>query len=134
MRHARPDYESIQPWPIHRPHIVKAADGALIDMKGTHDRTTDEAVAAGKIGPIIPDDEPVFVLRAKDAAAPDTMRAYARIAEASGADPALIALASSWADEMERWQIANGSKAPDLAAEVPSWPHRSPTDHPDRLT
>ncbi len=65
---------------------------------------------AGKIA----DDEPVFLLRAKDITAPETLRFWAANLRNNGGDERLATLASDHATEMEIWQRANGCKMPDL--------------------
>jgi hypothetical protein len=62
----------------------------------------------------IADDEPVFVVRARDRAAPASVRAYASEAERLGASPRLVASARAHADAMEQYQAEHGSKIPDL--------------------
>jgi hypothetical protein len=76
------------------------------------------------VGPIIPDDEPVFLLRAKDITAPDTVRAWAeyrRMTRRAAADVAHIPYddtekrAREWAEEMEQYAAEHyeGGKIPD---------------------
>lgn len=65
----------------------------------------------------IPADEPVFLLRGQDIAAPGTLRDYANRAGAAGASPELIEKVRAHADLMERWQEDNGFKIPDLPHE-----------------
>lgn len=65
---------------------------------------------AGKIA----EDEPVFLLRAKDMFAPDVVRYWATVQRDAGGDPKLIELALAHANAMDRWQVENGSKLPDL--------------------
>jgi len=62
---------------------------------------------------LIPDDEPVFLLRAQDKSAPATLRFWAVENRSAGGDEALSALAELWASNMEQWQRLNGSKAAD---------------------
>ena len=62
----------------------------------------------------IPEDEPVFVLRAQDMLAPDTIDNWCNYADEAGADPAIIEAAIHQADAMRVWQICHGSKLPDL--------------------
>lgn len=62
----------------------------------------------------IPDDCPVFLAIGWDRAAPAGVRAYADEAERLGASPRLVASARAHADAMEAYQMANGSKLPDL--------------------
>ena len=72
---------------------------------------------------LIPEDEPVFLLRAQDKSAPATLRIWADLNMEHGGDPALSVLAVQWAEKMERWQGKHGSKAadaPDCAAPAPS--------------
>ena len=93
MRHARLDYESIQPFPQKRPHIVKI-DGKTKDVG-------DDISSLGKhMDPIIPEDEPVFLIRAMDAAGPVTVRFWADETARRGGDPDLVARVRRWADEM----------------------------------
>lgn len=67
--------------------------------------------------PDVPEDEPVFVLRAQDILAPAAVRAYANLVEATvpGAEGAGMADAiRSSAEDMARWREANGGgKLPD---------------------
>jgi len=68
-------------------------------------------------GAFIPDDEPVFVIRAKDAAAPATVRFWAQRAASLGADDATVAVALGHATAMEEYQARHGRKVPDLPKE-----------------
>jgi hypothetical protein len=63
---------------------------------------------------LIPDDEPVFLVRGQDKAAPGTLRAWAGAAGAIGADSKIIALVLQHANAMEDWQRDHGSKVPDI--------------------
>lgn len=63
---------------------------------------------AGKIG----EDEPVFLLRAKDTFAPTVVRLWAELVDASG-DEDLADHVFKHAMDMERWQNENGAKNPD---------------------
>lgn len=63
---------------------------------------------------LIPDDEPVFLLRAQDATAPAVVRTWADMAEAAGADARIVLAARHQAFAMESWQAAFGSKTPDI--------------------
>ena len=60
---------------------------------------------------LIPDDEPVFFLRAQDMVAPATVRVWADLAAGRGADPEMVANARLQADAMEAWAT---KKVPDL--------------------
>lgn len=67
---------------------------------------------------LIPADEPVFLLRGKDRAAPGTVRFWADAALALGADGELTSLAYDQAAAMEAWQAEHGGgQVPDLPAE-----------------
>lgn len=62
----------------------------------------------------IGDDEPVFAIRAKDRVAPGALVEYARLAERAGASEELVVSVLAHAQRMRDWQMANGSKVPDL--------------------
>lgn len=64
----------------------------------------------GKIG----EDEPVFLLRAKDILAPRIVLAWANTLEAEMGDPKMVTLARKHAKYMEDWQQRNGCKLPDM--------------------
>ena len=59
------------------------------------------------------DDEPLFVLRAKDRTAPATVRDWAQRAKNIGAPAEKVSEAMECARLMEAWQQANGCKTPD---------------------
>lgn len=59
------------------------------------------------------DDEPVFVLVARDRLAPELVDAWADRAEAHGVTPAKVAEARELAVQMRVWQTQRGSKIPD---------------------
>lgn len=61
----------------------------------------------------VAEDEPVFVLRAKDRLAPAAVRMWAEIAIAANVDPDKVIEAKMLAHEMEKWQLEHGSKRPD---------------------
>lgn len=61
----------------------------------------------------IPEDEPVFLLRAQDSAAPETVRRWAVLNEERGGDPALTRQALDHARAMEEWQSFHGMKPAD---------------------
>lgn len=67
---------------------------------------------------LIPEDEPVLLLRGQDRAAPATVRYWADEAEALGADPEICEAARKQASAMEAWQdhAPGVSKVPDLPA------------------
>ena len=62
----------------------------------------------------IPEDEPVFLIRAQDAVGPEAVKAYAEILERRFPGSQVASLADEWADEMAEWQEEHGSKEPDL--------------------
>lgn len=77
MKHLRSDYDGIQPWPVKRPHVEKD----------------------------IPDDEPVFLIRAKDPTAPQVVTFWADLAAAYGADPELCERVRQWATAMSAYRM-----------------------------
>ena len=64
---------------------------------------------------LIPDEEPVFLLRGQDLAAPRALRAYAIHASSIGASDDLVAATLAQARRMEEWQRLRARKTPDLA-------------------
>lgn len=68
---------------------------------------------------LIPEDEPVFLLRGKDAAAPQAVRAWALEAAKRGASPEIVNKALEQAEAMHDWQEAHGAKVPDMPTELP---------------
>lgn len=75
--------------------------------RADYDRIQDPA---GKI----PKNEPVFLIRGQDLAAPETLREYAMEAHRKGADNALIMAVLDHVREIERWQREIARKTPDL--------------------
>lgn len=67
---------------------------------------------------LIPEDEPVFLIRGKDVAGPMAVDAWADIAESVGASESIVAHARSHAKEMRAYQAVHGSKIPDMPKEV----------------
>jgi hypothetical protein len=59
----------------------------------------------------IPEDEPVFLLRAQDILAPDLVAAWARQAARSGVSYKMSEMALEQADRMREWRK---KKTPDL--------------------
>ncbi len=90
MRHARKDYDRLQ-------------DPALKDPK---------LLGAG-CAPI-GEDEPVFLVRAKDRLAPHNLFDYAQRAEDSGCAKELVESVRTHARAMLAWQETHGCKEPDL--------------------
>jgi hypothetical protein len=65
----------------------------------------------------IADDEPVFLLRAKDEFAPDTLDFWAGAVELHG-DARLADHIRAHANAMRNWQVANGCQKPDAPADT----------------
>ena len=63
---------------------------------------------------VIEDDEPVFVLRAKDELAPFIVHMWAEMVRVSGGDQATIDSANAQAQAMRKWGLLNGRKLPDV--------------------
>lgn len=61
----------------------------------------------------VAEDEPVFVLRAKDALAVGAIEVWISLAEEAAVSPSKIAEADELCGLMEEWQHRNGSKIPD---------------------
>jgi hypothetical protein len=67
---------------------------------------------------LIPDDEPVFLLRGRDKHAPETLRFYARLVENdTKGDVCIVRNTRCHARTMEHWQEDNEKKAPDMNLE-----------------
>lgn len=68
---------------------------------------------------LIPEDEPVFLLRAKDKTSPQIVRLWASAQRQNPkADFRMIKLAEQWADKMEAYGFENGNQWPDVPNEV----------------
>lgn len=63
---------------------------------------------------LIPEEEPVFLLRANDATAPGTVEAWANFAEYRGASAEIVGMAREQAAAMRAWQRVHGCQVPDL--------------------
>lgn len=61
----------------------------------------------------IPADEPVFLLRARDVAAPFTVLFWAELVRKAGASADLVEAAAGQAMRMMQWQKVHGTKVPD---------------------
>ena len=118
MQHARDDYNVIQDTTAAR----KLAE-LVLDM----DMTTDKGLVARRLArevlgitdhgrapamnPIttngttrlIPDDEPVFLVRGQDAVGAATVRAWADMAQDAGAAPEIVQIAREHAKKMAAW-------------------------------
>lgn len=62
---------------------------------------------------MIPDDEPVILIRAKDSIGPDAARAYAALAKAAGAPDCVVQRVADQANAMEAYQLTHGRRMPD---------------------
>ena len=63
---------------------------------------------------IIPQGEPVLLLRGQDICAPETLRFYADFNESQGGDPEISRQIREHANEMTRWQNEVKVKVADL--------------------
>ena len=106
MKHARSDYDAIQPWPTKRPHYAKV-DGEKRLLNGFEPDAE----------PIIPDDEPVFLIRAQDRAAIPAAEAWCEAAEALGADAKIVQVVRDHIEVVRHWQESHPTKVPDLPSE-----------------
>lgn len=61
----------------------------------------------------IPEDEPVFLIRAQDTVGAMTVMQWADWASDRGADPKLVAAVREHARSMESWAREHGHKVPD---------------------
>lgn len=61
---------------------------------------------------VIPDDEPVFLLRGQDRHAPPTLEAYAASVEPF--NPEIAAISRRWAERMREFQARRMVKEPDM--------------------
>ena len=67
---------------------------------------------------LIPEDEPVFLIRGQDRAGPAALLAYAAVAEGLGSSPELVASVRRQARIMADYQASVQSKLPDAPAGV----------------
>jgi len=79
----------------------------MIHAREDYNRIQDPA---GKI----PENEPVFLLRAQDAIAPSVVEIWSVAAHKAGASPAIVNAAYIQAAKMRQWQEKYGSKIPDM--------------------
>jgi hypothetical protein len=76
---------------------------------------------------LIPEDEPVFLLRAQDMLAPATIVWWSEQLAKRDGDPTLVKMAKGQADKMVAWQKAHGFKLPDL-------PKKAAPIQPNKIT
>lgn len=67
---------------------------------------------------LIPDDEPVFLIRGQDRAAIPAAQAWCEVAEVIGADPGIVATVRRHIEVVRAWQAEHGAKVPDAPADV----------------
>ncbi|MEY2478842.1 MAG: hypothetical protein QOG87_4157 [Actinomycetota bacterium] len=60
---------------------------------------------------LVGEDEPVFIVRGQDLAAPATIEAWAKEALLHGAHPVITDMAVRWADRVRDWQRCHGAQA-----------------------
>ncbi len=65
-------------------------------------------------GGMIPEDEPVFLLRAQDVCAPFAVMEWAFQAQRHGAHPGMVEAAKKQAGLMQSWQTHHKMKIPDM--------------------
>lgn len=114
MKHLRSDYNAIQPWPVRRPHTAKLRGETTTDIPGWMGE--DPAARLNSLTPLIPDDEPVFLIRGQDPVGGMAVRAYADYAERCGADAEMVRQIYAWADRMEAYAEDKQHGAPDVPA------------------
>lgn len=138
MRHSRPDYNRIQD-PAADSELIGAYDNAmnLVARGNTDPMTLQRALSKlcrrltptigmvvgenyGHIRSPIADTEPVFLLRAQDVHAPDTLRDYAqRLYDRGKGNADAAHEIRMHAEAMEAWQREHGSKTPDAPRSTP---------------
>jgi len=79
----------------------------MIHARDDYNRIQDPA---GNIG----EDEPVFLIRARDRVSVEAVRQWADLHVSAGGDPTLRDLAYDHAEKMFEWQKKNGCKLADL--------------------
>jgi len=67
---------------------------------------------------LIPEDEPVFLLRGQDVAAPSAVRSWAQKVDQLGGDKRLVRAALGFAQEMEDWPKKKVPDLPEKPADV----------------
>jgi hypothetical protein len=68
---------------------------------------------------LIPENEPVFIIRAKDRVSGDAVRAWANLAEADGAAENIVEAARNHARAMDAWPVKQIPDMPGPANETP---------------
>lgn len=67
---------------------------------------------------LIPENEPVFLLRAQDKHAPEVVAFWASLVHREGGDGEIANMAMRQSRAMKDWQHAHGKKSPDLPDET----------------
>lgn len=126
MKHAREDYDVIQDTTAARKlaelvlSMQMVTDAGLVahrlarEVLGLTDYGRAPAmnpITTNGTTRLIPDDEPVFLLRGQDTFAADTVRHWAREVEDHGGSPEIVRVARDHADRMDTW---TKKKLPDL--------------------
>lgn len=83
----------------------------MIHARTDYDHIQDSTGAIGE-------DEPVFLLRAKDRLAPFAMMEWARLLKIAGGSDEIVDHVTRWALRMQSWQQENGSKIPDAPSDA----------------
>ena len=63
---------------------------------------------------LIPEDEPVFLIRGKDVLAPAALLSWCTFARRCGVSEEMIAVVEAWVVEIIKYQVKNGFKIPDM--------------------
>jgi len=79
---------------------------------------------------LIPENEPVFLLRAQDKVAARTVRAWANYNLDAGGDPQLSKMAREHADLMDQWPVKKLADLPATPATEPVEPPPGPNNVP----
>lgn len=118
MQHARDDYNVIQDTTAARQLAELVLDMGMVTDKGLVARSLAREVLgitdhgrAPAMNPIttngttrlIPDDEPVFLVRGQDVVGAATVRAWADMAEDAGSAPEIVRIAREHAEKMAAW-------------------------------
>lgn len=118
MKHARADYDPIQDTTAARELAELILDMGMVTEKGQAARQLARQVLGiddARLQPslsaintngttrLIPKDEPVFLIRGQDVVSGDAVRAWADLAERSGADAGILQIAREHADKMDAW-------------------------------
>jgi hypothetical protein len=117
MQHARPDYDAIQDTTDARRLAEHVLSMSFVTGPGKHARELarkvlgiegmgggdDIAINTNGTTRFIPRDEPVFLIRGQDVVGADTVRAWADLAEKSGASADILTAARDHAAKMDAW-------------------------------